>query len=837
MPETEKNKLREHLLILLAFTGITVLMTWPVVAKLSTYLAGGRDDLWVHQWTFWWIRQALREGLNPFFTPYLYFPEGVSLTSHNIAWFNIALWLPLQALVGRITAYNLVFLIVIALNGFCMYLFAYTVTKSRLGAFVAGLVFGFWPYTLSHYDHANMMVVFWVPLALFLLHHLILNSSSDQNRLHWWLIAATALSIAIIGITRWQLLIMSGPILIAYVIYLLAITSGAYNRKTLLQLLIAGGLALLLMAPLAAPLVIDQVIRDFPDDAFLDESQWGRTDLLAFFIPSIHNGIWRERVASLYENFVVNQFYTPYLGFVTLIIAIIGLIRRWNKTWLWLLLTLLYLVLALGPILAINGREYAQIPMPYRLVEDWFLLRLLRRPDRLNLFLSLPLAMLAAWGMEALLTAIHSPRLQKLMSFTIGLLILLTYSPIPFATTKPEVPAWYAQAGTDGEEYAVLDLPINDRSYDKWYMQYQTTHGKPLATGHVSRLPREAFGFLDSVPLLKNLRQRDQLPDPALTAVSEQLRLLHEADIRYLVIHKAFANEGLQTVWRDWLTFAPAYEDEDLIVYRTRPLFGQDFTFASKLTSELGLIAAQHSPMDAVQSGTIAVDARWGTAEMPTDAYDVCLLLLTPSGESAQIHCFPPDPVTPTGEWPANDVRHGNYVFQISENVDPGRYELALSLAKAGSKELVGETVTIGSVFVHAFSPSHTVDASWQDEIQLTGYDLEPDEETLKLTLFWQAQQPVSASYKVFVHLINRTTGEILAQSDAIPRDWRYPTNAWEPGEIIRDVITLPLSGIPSAGYELRVGLYDEQTGQRLLVVNDGSSTPQEYLTMMTVEP
>ena len=180
MPETEKNKPREPLLILLAFTGITILMTWPVVARLFTYLAGGRDDLWVHQWTFWWIRQALREGLNPFLTPYLYFPEGVSLTSHNIAWFNIALWLPLQALVGRISAYNLVFLVVIALNGFCMYLFAYTVTKSRWGAFVAGLVFGFWPYTLSHYDHANMMVVFWVPLALFFLYHLILKSSSTH---------------------------------------------------------------------------------------------------------------------------------------------------------------------------------------------------------------------------------------------------------------------------------------------------------------------------------------------------------------------------------------------------------------------------------------------------------------------------------------------------------------------------------------------------------------------------------------------------------------------------------------------------------------------------------
>jgi hypothetical protein len=173
MPNSEKKKLHGYLLIFLAFAGITILMTWPVVARLSTYLAGGRDDLWVHQWTCWWIRQALKDGFNPFFTPSLYFPEGTSLTSHNIAWFNIILWLPLQAVFSRITAYNLVFLIVIMLNGFTMFLFAYAVTKSHLGAFVAGLIFGFWPYTLSHYDHANMMVLFWVPLALFCLHHLV----------------------------------------------------------------------------------------------------------------------------------------------------------------------------------------------------------------------------------------------------------------------------------------------------------------------------------------------------------------------------------------------------------------------------------------------------------------------------------------------------------------------------------------------------------------------------------------------------------------------------------------------------------------------------------------
>jgi hypothetical protein len=397
----------------------------------------------------------------------------------------------------------------------------------------------------------------------------------------------------------------------------------------------------------------------------------------------------------------------------------------------------------------------------------------------------------------------------------------------------PEIPDWYAQTAKDGEDYAVLDLPINDRSFDKTYMQYQTTHEKPLVTGHVSRLPGEAFAFLDNLPLLQELRQRDQLPDPALTAVTQQLSLLHENNIRYIVIHKAFANAGLQNIWRDWLTFSPAYEDEELIVYRTRPSFGQDFELAHVLTPELGLINAKLSPNEAVQSGTVTVDARWGTTATPRDGYDLCLLLLTPSAEIVQAHCLAPDPMTPSDEWPAHDVRRGSYYLPISQEIESGSYQLGISLSEPGtSSDLVGEVAIIGDLVVHPFAPSHTVKASWQDSIHLVGYDLEQEEENLTATLFWQAQKPIDSSYKVFLHVVDKETGAIVAQNDAIPREWGYPTTAWKTGEIVRDVISLPQSGLSSDNYELHVGLYDELTGQRLMVVSNNSDTPQEYLTL-----
>jgi hypothetical protein len=67
--------------------------------------------------------------------------------------------------------------------------------------------------------------------------------------------------------------------------------------------------------------------------------------------------------------------------------------------------------------------------------------------------------------------------------------------------------------------------------------------------------------------------------------------------------------------------------------------------------------------------------------------------------------------------------------------------------------------------------------------ILLHGYDLQSSVESLELTLYWQAEQRMDVSYKVFVHLIDPTTGAIVAQDDAVPRRWTYPTTWWERGE------------------------------------------------------
>jgi hypothetical protein len=73
-------------LVLLVFGFLSVIMTWPLAARLTTHVpVGVGGDAWVHQWTFWWLKRCVTQGLNPFYTDLLFSPDGVSLTAHNIA--------------------------------------------------------------------------------------------------------------------------------------------------------------------------------------------------------------------------------------------------------------------------------------------------------------------------------------------------------------------------------------------------------------------------------------------------------------------------------------------------------------------------------------------------------------------------------------------------------------------------------------------------------------------------------------------------------------------------------------------------------------------------------
>jgi len=795
------------LVSLLLFCVLTLVMTWPVVAQLGSHVPGGTVDLWTHRWTYWWVKHAIVEGQTPFFTDLLFHPQGVSLTFHNIAWVNIAVWLPLQAVLGATTAYSLTFLIFCTLNGFAMYLLARELVDSLPAAFVSGLVYGFWPYTMSQFGHPNMKVTCWVPLAL-----LYLRRTLDERRVKDALLAA--LFLALTGLTRWQLLLMASVLFVLYLARDFLRDRSGWTKRTAGLLILAGLVAGVVMAPLALPVASTLWSRDDVTDVLFSEGISGQTDLLAYVLPTRYHPLWHTRLERLYDNFVHNKVFVPFLGYTVLALALYGALKRWRQGRFWLLVAGVYVVLALGPQLRVNGRLYPGVPMPYRLFRNLFVVRAVRVPNRFNLFLGLPVAVLVSLGVEAL-TRRRSRLISGLSTVVLGVLILLEYSLVPYHTERPVTPKWYEQLAREPGEVAVLDLPLGLHTYNKRYMFYQITHQKPLVEGKIARPPREAFAFLESSPFLRELHEQNVM-DPDLVDVSHQLSTLAEADVRYIVLHREFATSEQLGAWRDWLTFTPLYEDDDVIVYRTDPRWDRDFTFSHTLTEQIGLVRGSVSPLQTLQGAVVRVDARWGSSGVPLRDYDVCLSLVDGSGTSVKSHCVPISPTWPPSRWKEDELVRASYSLPLPMSLTPGDYLVRLTLSNADTGSPVGRPAEIGPLRVEPLQPGHSSQSTFGELIQLLGYDLERPSDVLTVTLYWQALQAMDTSYKMFIHLIDPASGEVVAQVDAVPRDWTYPTNRWIAGEVVRDTIRVPLGQLSAGRYDMTVGWYDPMTSQRL---------------------
>ncbi len=87
---------------------------------------------------------------------------------------------------------------------------------------------------------------------------------------------------------------------------------------------------------------------------------------------------------------------------------------------------------------------------------------------------------------------------------------------------------------------------------------------------------------------------------------------------------------------------------------------------------------------------------------------------------------------------------------------------------------------------------------------------------TIRLNVLWQALKPPDEDYAVFVHAVDEK-GTIWGQRDTEPREGEYPTTEWGLGEIVQDRYELQIDVAgPREGYQLAVGMYISETGERL---------------------
>ena len=108
---------RECGLVLLLYTVLSVVISWPTVRHFTTHIVSDGGDARHNVWVFWHVQQwAL--GNEPLFeTSLLYYPKGISLLVHSMGPAIPLLSLPFW-IWGPEAAYNGALLLSLALTGY-----------------------------------------------------------------------------------------------------------------------------------------------------------------------------------------------------------------------------------------------------------------------------------------------------------------------------------------------------------------------------------------------------------------------------------------------------------------------------------------------------------------------------------------------------------------------------------------------------------------------------------------------------------------------------------------------------------------------------------------------
>ena len=101
----------------------------------------------------------------------------------------------------------------------------------------------------------------------------------------------------------------------------------------------------------------------------------------------------------------------------------------------------------------------------------------------------------------------------------------------------------------------------------------------------------------------------------------------------------------------------------------------------------------------------------------------------------------------------------------------------------------------------------------------------------LSLTFTWTTQRPLDEDYTLFIHLA-APDGTPLAQADGPPAGGRYPTWAWEPGDVVPDSRQLVVPPDLTGDLRLLVGWYRLADGQRLPITMGGAGDALELATL-----
>ncbi|HEY9464641.1 MAG TPA: hypothetical protein VIR54_16220, partial [Vicinamibacterales bacterium] len=160
-----------HVAALAAYVVVAIAFSWPLPLNMRTHLTGvPGGDTGVYVWNQWVFRhEVLQEGHLPYFTDRIFaLSEPTNLSLHNYTAFQNLLALPLIGILGVVTTFNVIYLLMTVLTAYATFLLAKHVSGHVAESWLAGALFAWSPLLVTRgTEHFSLVAA--APLAIFLL--------------------------------------------------------------------------------------------------------------------------------------------------------------------------------------------------------------------------------------------------------------------------------------------------------------------------------------------------------------------------------------------------------------------------------------------------------------------------------------------------------------------------------------------------------------------------------------------------------------------------------------------------------------------------------------------
>jgi hypothetical protein len=170
-----------HVRAVAGYGVLAAAFSWPLPLHLRTHLLGGTGgDTGVYVWNLWVFRHELVDnGHLPFFTSTIFSLDSqADLSLHNYTVFADLLAVPLLPLLGTVGTFNLLYLLMVVVNGYVMFLLARELGAGKWEAWLAGVLFAFAPCLVAR-STAHFSLVMAAPIVVFVW---ILHRADRQPR-------------------------------------------------------------------------------------------------------------------------------------------------------------------------------------------------------------------------------------------------------------------------------------------------------------------------------------------------------------------------------------------------------------------------------------------------------------------------------------------------------------------------------------------------------------------------------------------------------------------------------------------------------------------------------